>query len=670
MTTTSSTDSEGGLHKQYDVILCGTGLIQSIVASALARAGKTVLHCDAADYYGQLDAVWTFPYLQQLYSKDENQNQAEGSITTSTTTTTTTTTSTTSTTIPDTDDTTSCLVHYLTTQTDQTCLTFHSMHTKTDFPILHIGTKVVTPYGMGCIEQLPQPPQQLTLSIALTNWTLTNGRHPRLFVSSPAAQIQTQAQVDAQTILQQHSRSLAFDITPVLVYAAGTAVDALLQSGVAEYLEWKALEGLLYLNPQTQRLDKVPCNKNDIFLSPTLGPMDKRRLMKFLQLAMDYYGIAQQPQPEHEHEQHESSVVTSLNERHLNQGRSLARPQNKAVQTSELEALEQYMDMPFSTYLEEQQKLSPALISLVRFALALEHGDSSVREGMRQLCQHMGSLGRFGTTAFLVPLYGSGELAQAFCRSAAVYGATYMLRRTPLAVQIHETNSRVKGLWLAPMEEGASPKLISCSHVVVPASALKSSVKSESKVLRRISVLRGKLITEGQQRHAIIIPPSTLGSSSPIYGLLLDETVNIVPRVPNGCTLVHLTTTVVGDGDASLLEKALEMILADAKNDVEEIFQTCFSYDLYESEGPDSSIEGLHQVRCAAPGLEVDAAFEKAKEIFSRICPNDEFLVISKQLETEIKERLGDHADEDDDEKRVLESAIGILAETESKGHE
>jgi RAB protein geranylgeranyltransferase component A len=632
MTTTTTAEEQ-----HYDVILCGTGLIQSIVASALARAGRKVLQCDAADYYGQFDAVWTFPYLQQLQEKKVNSA---------------------ATTILDTDDTpSSCLVH-LTRQTDETCLTFHSMHTKTNFP-MHIGTNVVTPYGIGCIEQLS--PQQPHLSIALTNWTLANGRHARLFVASPA-QIQSQAQVDAQTILQHHSRSLALDITPSLVYAAGTAVDALIQSGVADYLEWKALEGLLYLNPQTQQLDKVPCNKNDIFSSPSLGPMDKRRLMKFLQLAMDY-GIAQQVQ--------EDEAVTSLNERHLNQGRSLARPQNKSVQSSELKALEQCMEMSFASYLEEHQKLSPALISLVRFALALEKDqETSVREGMRQLCQHMGSLGRFGTTAFLVPLYGSGELAQAFCRSAAVYGATYMLRQAPLAVQTQEMNGRVKGVWLAPMEEGASPQLISCSHVVVPASALKSSVKSESKVLRRISVLRGRLITEGQQRHAIIIPPSTLGSSSPIYGLLLDETVNVVPRVPNGCTLVHLTTTVVRDVDVCLLEMALEMILADTKNDVEEIFHTCFSYDLYESEGSDPSIEGLHQVRCAAPGLEVDAAIEQAKEIFSRICPNDEFLVISKQLETEIKDRLGDHADEDDDEKRVLESAIGILAETESKGHE
>lgn len=36
----------------FDAILLGTGFTQTIVAAALARAGKTVLHLDENDYYG------------------------------------------------------------------------------------------------------------------------------------------------------------------------------------------------------------------------------------------------------------------------------------------------------------------------------------------------------------------------------------------------------------------------------------------------------------------------------------------------------------------------------------------------------------------------------------------------------------------------------------------
>jgi len=36
---------------EYDVIICGTDLIQSILSSALSRAGKKVLHCDGKYLY-------------------------------------------------------------------------------------------------------------------------------------------------------------------------------------------------------------------------------------------------------------------------------------------------------------------------------------------------------------------------------------------------------------------------------------------------------------------------------------------------------------------------------------------------------------------------------------------------------------------------------------------
>ena len=40
-------------------------------------------------------------------------------------------------------------------------------------------------------------------------------------------------------------------------------------------------------------LYRVPCSKGDVFKSKLLSPVDKRRLMKFLQLITDY-GMASQ----------------------------------------------------------------------------------------------------------------------------------------------------------------------------------------------------------------------------------------------------------------------------------------------------------------------------------------------------------------------------------------
>lgn len=45
-------DAGDSLQNDFDVIVLGTGLTESIVAAACARAGKSVLHVDPNDYYG------------------------------------------------------------------------------------------------------------------------------------------------------------------------------------------------------------------------------------------------------------------------------------------------------------------------------------------------------------------------------------------------------------------------------------------------------------------------------------------------------------------------------------------------------------------------------------------------------------------------------------------
>ena len=45
-------DDEGLLMNGYDIVIVGTGITQSILSCALSLAGKSVLHCDANDYYG------------------------------------------------------------------------------------------------------------------------------------------------------------------------------------------------------------------------------------------------------------------------------------------------------------------------------------------------------------------------------------------------------------------------------------------------------------------------------------------------------------------------------------------------------------------------------------------------------------------------------------------
>jgi RAB protein geranylgeranyltransferase component A len=678
-----------GLRLHYDVILVGTGLVSSILASALSRVGKTVLHTDGADYYGELDAVWTLPYLQSqeklgvdswLFHRKEDESPEE---------------------VP--EDSSSHKKRILLSPYGSVHdLKIHSMGSVTaKSRNLSAGTEVMVPswgrcrilgwtdesHGRDTTALLPEQPANAEtgsrLVLEKSQWKLANGDCPRLYMMD-VDKITTLAEQAAANILGAKSRSFAIDVTPGMIWAQGPAVLGLLQSSVSEYVEFKSLLQLWWYdsNNQTSALQAVPCSKNDVFTSSLLSPMEKRRLMKFLQLALDY-SVAES---EAEHAESALEVAEgaplpaaweTLNERHLNQGRSLARPQNKTVSASGLETLVACIkeEMDYEEYLMTHPKLSEKLTTLVRCALSLDFGGENltVGQGMQRLGQHLQSLGRFGATAFLVPMYGSGELSQAFCRSAAVYGATYLLRRAAVGIELDEDGS-AEGVLLKPYTDEdseqepskqESTKLVRCTHVVAPEHAvLVETPPAKLQVLRRVSILCGRP-TGDSARHALLLPPKSLANAKhpyTIHGLLLDESVNVTPCAPEygGCCILHLTT-VAGTGDGSslaVLEEASEVLTKEWN--VTEIYQLSFSYPLHQNAAPNSQRKGVHILQRPQPNLTVDEAFDQAKNIFSDICPGTGFLTLSEAIDNMVKERFGDRMEEDD-EQMALSSAMHLI---------
>jgi len=634
MTDDTPRDEEG-LLSEYDVVVCGTGLVQSILASALARAGKSVLHCDSQGYYGELDAVLSLPFIQ--HGEVWNHHQ-EG------------------------ETTEEPSPNRLTITTPH--LTLHSTDTLTSVTLM-VNTPVVTPYGSGIVKELPGGGANKVV-ISLDTWTLANGAPPTLYIGIPGdmegdletylaekCQIRSSLLVETEKLLQQSSRSFAIDVTPSLIFGSGPAVLGFITSNVSDYVEFKSIEGMLWLDSKG-KLARVPCSKGDVFGTKLLNPLEKRKLMKFLQLVMDY---ATSLQAAAEEAVSATEEVHSVNERQLNQGRSLSRPQNKAVKTNDLETLKAAVEaneMDFETYLTEKQKLPASLKSLVRHALALETTPASVSigDGMRRLCHHLQSLGKFGTTAFLAPLYGSGEFPQAFCRSAAVHGATYLLRREPKYVEINK--GRVSGVVIAGPEDGSEDKTVSCDHVIVPPTVSQSMPSKH--ILRRVSVVSENIVQNTKdQRHIMLIPPkSSLNNENAIHGIAFDSSVKVVP--PN-CTLLHLTTTVHNVIEPSLLEAAAKALLPEG---AVELYHVTFSYPLYDDDAASQSAEGLHVCKQTGQTFAADDAFVIAKELFDQICPELEFLQLSEKMDKTIKDNLAGR-EEEDEERDVLDRAAGML---------
>lgn len=60
-------------------------------------------------------------------------------------------------------------------------------------------------------------------------------------------------------------------------------------------------------------------------------------------------------------------------------------------------------------------------------------------DGIRRTRKFLQSLGRYGNTPFLFPMYGCGEIPQCFCRLCAVFGGVYCLKRPIAHLKFNET---------------------------------------------------------------------------------------------------------------------------------------------------------------------------------------------------------------------------------------
>ncbi|BFZ54782.1 hypothetical protein PYCC9005_001819 [Savitreella phatthalungensis] len=170
------------------------------------------------------------------------------------------------------------------------------------------------------------------------------------------------------------------ELRPVRLYTASPLIDILRDTRVNEYITLKALRRFLICTSAGE-LELVPSSKEDIFTSRKLPLIVKRRLMRFF----------------------------------------------KAVQ--ENDGLASHLDSPSVAVLRDVYKLDDDLIDAIVGAIAGAYTSKVLLKAiLPRIKLHLGSLGLFGDFPAVGVSYGAGaELAQAFCRKAAVKGAIYVL---------------------------------------------------------------------------------------------------------------------------------------------------------------------------------------------------------------------------------------------------
>lgn len=118
-------------------------------------------------------------------------------------------------------------------------------------------------------------------------------------------------------------------------------------------------------------------------------------------------------------------------------------------------------------------------------SMALFHNedcmDQPAYDTFSKIYLYMYSLSLYGASPFIYPLYGLGDLPQAFARLSAVWGGTYMLEKAVDEI-LYEDNGKVKGVRCGE-ERAYAPLLIG------DPSYFPDMVRTTGKVGRGICIL-------------------------------------------------------------------------------------------------------------------------------------------------------------------------------------
>ena len=209
------------LPEVFDVIVVGTGMVESILAAAAARQGHSVLHLDTAKYYGADWAAFTLDGLQQWIAETKEEKE--------------------------------------------------DSQAETD-----AGAEVALEEGEVLVKLEKKP----TVENIQETWTSKPEEEEKDEEKTLETDTATSETQWTREELLKQSRKFNIDLTPRLLYSRGDMVELLISSNISRYTEFKSVTRVLTM--LDGNLEQVPSSRSDVFNTKKISVVEKRILMKFL----------------------------------------------------------------------------------------------------------------------------------------------------------------------------------------------------------------------------------------------------------------------------------------------------------------------------------------------------------------------------------------------------
>jgi len=212
------------------------------------------------------------------------------------------------------------------------------------------------------------------------------------------------------------------------------------------------------------------------------------------------------------------------------------------------------------------------------------------------------SMGKYGASPFLYPVYGLGGLPESFSRLCAIHGGTYMLN-TPVDEVVIE-NGKVVGVKSG--DHMAKAPLVICDPSYVRD---QKKTRTTGKTIRAICILDHPIPnTDNVSSVQIIVPQKQLGRKTDIYITMVSNAHAVCAK---DLYIAIVSATVETDAPQKEIEPALALL-----GPVKEMF-TQIS-DLHEPTN-DWAAENLHITKSYDATSHFETSDEEVLAIYERI---------------------------------------------------
>ncbi|TAQ91234.1 hypothetical protein B7494_g414 [Chlorociboria aeruginascens] len=289
------------------------------------------------------------------------------------------------------------------------------------------------------------------------------------------------------------------DLVPKLLMSSGELTNILVSTDVTRYLEFRQVAGSYVQQGAGAKatVAKVPSDAGEALRSSLMGIFEKRRMKSFIEWVGTF------------------DLADSTSHKGLNMGSCTMKD------------------------VYDKFGLEAGTRDFIGHAMALYQTDSystekgRAPEAIERIRLYGNSVARYGKSPYIYPLYGLGELPQAFARLSAIYGGTYMLNTS--IDEIVYDGSKAVGIKATMIEDKSTGKTMNfetkAKKLIGDPSYFPGKVQVVGQVLKAICILNHPLAgTNDSDSAQLIIPQSQVGRKNDIYISVIGAAHSVCPK--------------------------------------------------------------------------------------------------------------------------------------------